>query len=432
MNEAEVEKIMQRIYYQEQNFLGRDSLFHIVKQRFKPHPSIRQINAWLKKQELQQLFQGTRSGGGTDRFRPMKPWQNISIDLIDFSQNAAPNAQKYILVCIDNFSRYMYTRTMVNKEAATTAKKLEEILDQIKVEFPSSDIKKIITDDGSEFKGATGKLLEERGIRIQRALGGNPQQNGLVERANGILKLILGKTKKVKGGNWTTHLSQAVKVYNGHYNRATKFSPEEAVRLNTNQQQTLKDNVREAYQRDEVNDWESRKRFEVDDRVRVKLNKGKLDKSSTPNWSETIYKVTKIIPKQGTKAEKYRIDKPDTLDKIYTRNDLQKVDEVEKIPERPAPQRQIKIGVSTRVRPTQPATTRSQNRTTPTTQPTTQPKPKQKAFLKKGDKVLVRYPDKSYEGVVRSYSKNKTVIYFSEDNSEDVFYPQEYNTIKKL
>ena len=68
-------------------------------------------------------------------------------------------------------------------------------------------------------------------------------------------------------------------------------------------------------------------RFEVGDDVRVKLNKSKLSKGSD-NWSKTLYKIGKVMRKQGTRAERYRLVKKAKAseDTIYTRNDLQKVD----------------------------------------------------------------------------------------------------------
>ena len=47
------------------------------------------------------------------------------------------------------------------------------------------------------------------------------------------------------------------------------------------------------------------KSFDVGDRI--KLNKGKLDKSSTPNWSSSIYSVSKVIPRRNTITEKYSV-----------------------------------------------------------------------------------------------------------------------------
>ena len=94
--------------YDEGNLFGRDALFHLLKKKYpKSHPSKNEIEAWLGKQELQQLHKQTRKGGATDRFRPSKPWDNISMDLIDYSGRSAPNGKKYILVVVDNFSRFV-------------------------------------------------------------------------------------------------------------------------------------------------------------------------------------------------------------------------------------------------------------------------------------------------------------------------------------
>ena len=65
------------------------------------------------------------------------------------------------MVFIDNFSRFMYARAMKDKTAATAAKTFEKILEDWRKEFPNSEIKTILMDDGSEFKAS---------IKIRRAL----------------------------------------------------------------------------------------------------------------------------------------------------------------------------------------------------------------------------------------------------------------------
>ena len=80
--------------------------------------------------------------------------------------------------------------------------------------------------------------------------------------------------------------------------------------------------------------FKTNQRFEVGDRVRRKLNKGKLDKASAPSWSAVIFKVTKVTTKRGTVAEKYKRNAKGFGDKTFTCNDLQKVVcEVETAPE---------------------------------------------------------------------------------------------------
>ena len=53
---------------------------------------------------------------------------------------------------IDNFSRYMMTVTLTDKNAAKTA--VGKVLDKVKSEFGNPDITSVLTDGGGEFKGA--------------------------------------------------------------------------------------------------------------------------------------------------------------------------------------------------------------------------------------------------------------------------------------
>ena len=64
--------------------------------------------------------------------------------------------------------------------------------------------------------------------------------------------------------------------------------------------------------------------FEVGDRVRIKLNKGK---SSTPNWSSSIYPVSKVIPRRNAIAEKHSVKGKEKMRTAeFSRNELQIVE----------------------------------------------------------------------------------------------------------
>ena len=130
------------------------------------------------------------------------------------------------------------------------------------------------------------------------------------------------------------------------------------------EQEQVKANVKKAYaEKKDVGVDRDDRTFEVGDDVRVKLNKSKLSKGSDDNWSKTLYKIGKVIRKQGTRAERYRLVKKAKVseDTIYTRNDLQKVDvnTLAKIPtkQKKAPRAQVEkvkdkedSGIGARVR----------------------------------------------------------------------------------
>lgn len=335
MKDGEISKaseaLLKKVYYDEGMTMGRDALFHYMTKKYpKTHPSKNEIEAWLNKQRLQQEFAQTRKGGMTDRFKAIRPWYHTSVDLIDFQNKPAPGNYRYVVVLIDNFSRYVYTEKITEKTPRAVKTALEKILKQIGKDYPERKIHSMIADDGGEFKGEVLDLLKKNGIQKRRILGGNPQQNGMVERANGKLKMILAKNKRIRGGSWASNLELATKNYNQQLNRGIAATPAEAVLFNEEEQKILRAHNEEVYP---INP-EAVKKYEdlkVGARVRIKLNKGALDKSSTPNWSSKIYTIASLIPSRGTIARKYTITGKDS-DLRFSRNDIQEVDEVDEIP----------------------------------------------------------------------------------------------------
>jgi hypothetical protein len=226
----------------------------------------------------------------------------------------------------------MYARAMKDKTAATAAKTMEKILEDFKKEFPGTQIKTMLMDDGSEFKNAKYKtqkgfiqVLKENKIERRLILGGNPQQNGMVERANGKLKMILAKNKAILGGTWTSHLKRATDIYNKQLNRGIGQMPSVAVKFTSKEDigKVIAEN-RKQYKVSE----EAKKKvalLDVGTVVRIKLNKGVLSKSSAPSWSDKLYSISKVIGPRGTMATKYNIAGIKDLYK-FTRNDVQIVD----------------------------------------------------------------------------------------------------------
>ena len=318
------EQILSNYYYKMGYTLGRDGLWNVLKEDFrgKRHPTRRDVGEWLAKQKVQQIYAQTRKSSDVGSFKPVHPTHSLAVDLIDFT-NKPVDGKRYILVALDMFSRKMWAEPMADKTAKVTAKHMESIIKKIKREHKGkTDIKYVLSDDGSEFKGDYIKLLERLGIEKRRTLGGQPQQNGLVERSNGKLKMLIAKNIEINDGTWVNRLPFAVRVYNRQINRSTKYTPDNAFKLNKAGQEKLRQNnkkVQVAEHREKKPD------LKVGQRVRVKIPKGKLDKSSTPNWSRTIYSVKAISKSRNpTQQTKYVIEgKPE--DKKYTRHDVQVV-----------------------------------------------------------------------------------------------------------
>jgi transposase InsO family protein len=341
------EALLEDLYYKDGFKVGRDKLYDelvtkhekLFEKSPEKFPSRRDVMVWLKDQEIHQRFRGAKKSSGISSFRPIKPLHSLSADLIDFTNKPAKN-YRYILVVVDNFSRYMWALPITSKKPEATAPAMKRVLDDIMKEFKKKPAY-IQTDDGSEFKADFTKLLESRGIKNQRTLAAQPWSNALVERANGKLKSVMFKNKADVGGSLLDRLPKGIQVYNDYENRTTRYAPKEAIRLGPTEQKLLIENVGKVAIKNKTT---KPLEFKIGQRVRLKISKGALDKGlSAPNWSKDIYVILSVTRGKGIRPTKYKVGVVKSVDKKrYTYNDVLAISKVEGAPkeEGPKPKKQ--------------------------------------------------------------------------------------------
>ncbi|GJU46098.1 retrovirus-related pol polyprotein from transposon TNT 1-94 [Tanacetum coccineum] len=98
---------------------------------------------------------------------------------------ASVNGKKYILVIVDDFSRFTWVYFLRSKDE--TPEIIKKFIAQAQLNYKAK-VCKIRTDNGTEFKNATLKAYYEKlGIMQQFSIARTPQQNGVVERRNRTL-----------------------------------------------------------------------------------------------------------------------------------------------------------------------------------------------------------------------------------------------------
>ncbi|KAK1369311.1 hypothetical protein POM88_035403 [Heracleum sosnowskyi] len=93
--------------------------------------------------------------------------------------------EKYCLVIVDDFSKFTWTYFLHSKDEAS-----EIIINHIKVDnnHPDLKVRRIRSDNGTEFKNSTMRLFcEVNGIIHEFSVARTPQQNGVVQRKNRTL-----------------------------------------------------------------------------------------------------------------------------------------------------------------------------------------------------------------------------------------------------
>ncbi|GJY42251.1 retrovirus-related pol polyprotein from transposon TNT 1-94 [Tanacetum coccineum] len=92
------------------------------------------------------------------------------------------NRKRYILVIVDDYSRFTWVRFLRSKDEAPDA--IIKCIKNIQVRL-NATVRNVRTDNGSEFVNQTlREFYENVSISHQTSVARTPQQNGVVERRN--------------------------------------------------------------------------------------------------------------------------------------------------------------------------------------------------------------------------------------------------------
>jgi hypothetical protein len=148
-------------------------------------------------------------------WRSTEPLQLLHGDICGPITPATPSGNKYFLLFVDDYSRFMWVALLPTKDAAVTAIK------NIQAAAERKSGKKLLmlrTDRGGEFTAADfGNYCAQLGVRRQFTAPYMPQQNGVVERQNqtvvGAARSMM-KAKSLPGVFWGEAVSTAVYLLN--------------------------------------------------------------------------------------------------------------------------------------------------------------------------------------------------------------------------
>ena len=206
-----------------------------------------------------------------------------SLDILDLKDYGPENNRgyRYVLVTIDNFSKFGWTVPLKNKNAQTIKDSVEKILISSK-----SSPNLIETDRGKEFyNNSFQDFLNKNNIKLYS----RNSSIGAVsaERLNRTIKDLFKKPVFEKGdGNWIDVLDTITKQYNNRIHSSTKLSPKDA---------SLKKNEGFVYKTLLDKRMKITPKFQLNDLVRTADLKKTFSKSDTTNWSYKLYKITELI-----------------------------------------------------------------------------------------------------------------------------------------
>ena len=286
--EEEIDQYLHTKYYnleKEGSLGGVDALFRAVKEDQRHQVSRKQIQEWLKSQDSYTLHKPVRKHysrnrvivGGIDH-----QWQADLVDLQSLSKHN--NGYRYLLTCIDVFSKFAWAVPLKTKTGKELATAFQTIL-----KYGRKPLQ-LQTDEGTEFLNRHFQsLLRENNIHFFTTH--NETKASIVERFNRTLKTKMWRYFTWKNTlNYLSVLPQLLKSYNSSLHRSIKTKPILVAKKNEEQiWHTLYDT------------GPSRRmkfKFNVGDQVRISKMKRIFEKGYLPGWTEEIFTISKRIPRR--------------------------------------------------------------------------------------------------------------------------------------
>lgn len=298
------------------SFAGQSSFIREIKKR-KTDVNEDLIKQTLSNKEVYTMHRPIRKSFKRNQVIVSGKNDTIQMDLVDMSSLAKTNdGTKFILTCIDVFSKYAWAIPLKNKSA-------NSVLDGIKQVIKDQSPNRIQTDEGKEFlNNMVKQYLGRNSIKLY--VLNSEMKASIVERFNRTLKERMWRYFTYhQTYRYLDHLKDFVDSYNNTYHRSIKMTPNQVTEENEN---IVFQNL---YGFDKQTGPEASIKFkyQIGDLVRLSKSKAIFEKGYTAKWTRELFKIYERIPRIPPvyKVIDTHPTNPDIVKGIFYEEELQKV-----------------------------------------------------------------------------------------------------------
>jgi hypothetical protein len=231
---------------------------------------------WLSSQEAYTLHKPVRK-----KFARRKTYAKgindlFQADLVDMQNLSRSNdSYRYILTCIDVFSKRAFAVPLKDKRGSTLAVAFEKI-------FAATKPNLIQTDLGTEFLNSQVQDVFKKYKIHQYSSLNYDLKATVVERFNRTLKTRMYRYFTAHHTErWTDVLQSLIKSYNGSYHRTIGMTPND---VTSDNEQHVAERM---YPPKETPRW----KFQLGDTVRITVYKHIFVKGYTQSWTREVYVI---------------------------------------------------------------------------------------------------------------------------------------------
>ena len=276
----DIDKILKDLYYNLKNpssFSNAGTLYKAAKKKI-PNLKLKQVSNWYNSQRVANLLHAKRNRFKRNPIVVKNFGISYQLDILDLARFAKSNKNyKYILVCIDAFSRLLTCYEQKTKSGEETLNNLKKLVKK----FPT--IVSLCTDEGGEFvSAATKRFLKDKSIDLYIARNTHAKAS-LAERVNKTIRTKFLKIFTHSGKqNWLKSLKSVVRNYNNSTHRTLGVAPND---VNTKNVHLLRRKLYPKLTKVEINYQKNvLKKFAVGSTVRLTRIFGRFEKNA---WTTT-------------------------------------------------------------------------------------------------------------------------------------------------
>lgn len=269
--------------WQQNNYIGFNKLWPIIKKHKEPI-KYKDLQDFYKNNRTLQLHKKTIINKKNET-----PFITANInfdwqaDLLDMSKYTRNNeGYKWILIVIDIFNRKSWAHALKTKTNTEVNNAFNKIINDNKI-YP----KRILTDEGGEFKGIFNKTLINNDVSHRMVKSTDHNLLGVINRFSRTLKEIIFKYfTENKTTKWIDKLQFFINSYNNiPHSGICNVKPNEGSQYFMTIRNCFLNKIKH----------KPKYNFNIDDIVRIKLKKSIFDKGYERIWSKNTFKISKIV-----------------------------------------------------------------------------------------------------------------------------------------
>ena len=289
----EMIRMLDTIYLNPKHPSGFASVSKLYKAAKKLNPTIkiREVKAYLAGNDAYTLHKQVRNRFPRNRIIVTTIDEQWEIDLVDMTiLNEFNNNYKFMLTCIDIFSKFAWVEKLKSKSSDQVTQAFEKILQYGRTPW------KLRSDKGKEFVNSKFQgFLKRHDIHFFTSQN-DDVKCPVIERFNRTIKTRMWRYFTAHGTfKWIDIINDIVYAYNNTEHRSIKEKPTNVSSLNEN---LIRGRL---YPQSENSKIAPTKKLNLGDFVRISRHKGTFEKGYVPQWSEEIFKIFKIIPPNNTR-----------------------------------------------------------------------------------------------------------------------------------